>query len=130
MGEGVSSLKHITSDEFYLRYLCFQGFNWRYKTTFSEEEIFLLSTKKSIEGLTTALQDTSIEALKEKSLEFYTEPKKQFLQTLSQDIQDKITRLEYELFVVHEMGFDAYFLIVSDYINWARKNGVPVGPGR
>jgi len=28
------------------------------------------------------------------------------------------------------MGFDGYFLIVADYIGWARKNGVPVGPGR
>jgi DNA polymerase III alpha subunit len=35
-------------------------------------------------------------------------------------------RLEYELVVVHEMGFDAYFLIVADYINWARKNDIPV----
>jgi DNA polymerase-3 subunit alpha len=45
-------------------------------------------------------------------------------------MQDKIERLEYELVVVHEMGFDAYFLIVADYINWARKESIPVGPGR
>lgn len=52
------------------------------------------------------------------------------LQEFSQDLQDKIERLEYELVVVHEMGFDAYFLIVADYIGWARKQNIPVGPGR
>lgn len=122
--------KHISSDEFYLRYLCFLWFNWRYKTPFSHDELFLLSTKKSIEWLTTALQDTSIEALKSKSLEFFSGEKIQFLSTLSPEIYQKIERLEYELFVVHEMWFDAYFLIVSDYINWARKNSIPVWPGR
>lgn len=36
-------------------------------------------------------------------------------------MKEKIARLEYELVVVHEMGFNAYFLIVADYIGWARK---------
>ncbi|MCI6869764.1 MAG: DNA polymerase III subunit alpha, partial [Selenomonadales bacterium] len=39
-------------------------------------------------------------------------------------------RLEYELGVIHTMGFDSYFLIVWDFINYARQNGIPVGPGR
>ncbi|MBR3788694.1 MAG: DNA polymerase III subunit alpha [Clostridia bacterium] len=39
-------------------------------------------------------------------------------------------RLLYELSVIHEMGFDDYFLIVSDFISFAIKNGIPVGPGR
>ncbi len=39
-------------------------------------------------------------------------------------------RLLYELSVIHEMGFDDYFLIVSDFISFAVKNGIPVGPGR
>ena len=39
-------------------------------------------------------------------------------------------RLEYELNVICEMGFPGYFLIVQDFINWAKNNGVPVGPGR
>ena len=39
-------------------------------------------------------------------------------------------RLETELEVVISMGFSGYFLIVADFIRWARKNGVPVGPGR
>lgn len=39
-------------------------------------------------------------------------------------------RLLYELSVIHEMGFDDYFLIVADFISFAIKNGIPVGPGR
>ena len=39
-------------------------------------------------------------------------------------------RLEYELKVILSMGFPGYFLIVMDFIRWAKANGVPVGPGR
>ena len=39
-------------------------------------------------------------------------------------------RLEYELGVIREMGFLDYFLIVWDFINYAKSNGIPVGPGR
>lgn len=44
---------------------------------------------------------------------------------------DKITeRAKYELGVIIKMGFADYFLIVWDYINWSRRQGIPVGPGR
>ncbi len=39
-------------------------------------------------------------------------------------------RLEAELGVICQMGFAGYFLIVADFIRWAKENGVPVGPGR
>lgn len=39
-------------------------------------------------------------------------------------------RLEYELGVIKQMGYSAYFLIVWDFIHYARQNGIPVGPGR
>ena len=39
-------------------------------------------------------------------------------------------RLDYELDVIQKMGYVDYFLIVWDFINYARKNGIPVGPGR
>jgi DNA polymerase-3 subunit alpha len=39
-------------------------------------------------------------------------------------------RLERELDVIIQMGFSGYFLIVADFIRWARENAVPVGPGR
>jgi DNA polymerase III subunit alpha len=37
---------------------------------------------------------------------------------------------EYELGIIIQMGFPAYFLVVADFINWAKNNGVAVGPGR
>ena len=40
------------------------------------------------------------------------------------------SRLDSELAVICQMGFSGYFLIVADFIRWARANGVPVGPGR
>jgi DNA polymerase-3 subunit alpha len=40
------------------------------------------------------------------------------------------TRLQSELDVICQMGFASYFLIVADFIRWARENAVPVGPGR
>ncbi|MAL98894.1 MAG: DNA polymerase III subunit alpha [Alteromonadaceae bacterium] len=40
------------------------------------------------------------------------------------------TRLKFELDIILEMGFPGYFLIVMDFIKWAKQNGVPVGPGR
>jgi len=39
-------------------------------------------------------------------------------------------RLAFELETIEGMGFSAYFLIVSDFINWAKDNDIPVGPGR
>jgi len=39
-------------------------------------------------------------------------------------------RLEYEIGVITQMGFPGYFLIVSDFIKWAKAQGIPVGPGR
>ncbi len=47
------------------------------------------------------------------------------------EITDEIkARVEYELGIIIKMGFADYFLIVWDYINWSRLNGIPVGPGR
>ena len=43
---------------------------------------------------------------------------------------DYVSRLDYELGVIEKMGFTSYFLIVQDFINWAKSNGIPVGPGR
>ena len=39
-------------------------------------------------------------------------------------------RLHFEAKTIIQMGFPGYFLIVADFINWAKRNGVPVGPGR
>lgn len=39
-------------------------------------------------------------------------------------------RLEHELRVIQQMTFPSYFLIVGDYVRWAKKNNIPIGPGR
>ena len=39
-------------------------------------------------------------------------------------------RLDYELNMICKLSFEGYFLIVADFVNWAKENGIPVGPGR
>ena len=49
------------------------------------------------------------------------------------DIKNKepyLNRIQTELSVILEMGYSGYFLIVSDFVTWAKKNNIPVGPGR
>ena len=45
-------------------------------------------------------------------------------------LEDYEARLEREIGVIQRMGFPGYFLIVSDFIKWAKEQGIPVGPGR
>ena len=53
------------------------------------------------------------------------------IQRYGNDIPKEIRdREEYELSVIKKMGYVDYFLIVWDYINWAKSQGIPVGPGR
>ena len=49
---------------------------------------------------------------------------------LSADISLYRERIEHELRIIHNMGFDDYMLIVWDFVNFARKSGIPVGAGR
>ena len=44
--------------------------------------------------------------------------------------EEQSTRLHFELMTISNMGFPDYFLIVQDFINWGRRNGVSIGPGR
>jgi DNA polymerase-3 subunit alpha len=46
------------------------------------------------------------------------------------DVDEYKERLTFELGVIQKMGFSGYFLIVWDFINWAKEHGIPVGPGR
>ena len=45
-------------------------------------------------------------------------------------VEDYQARLEFELGIIEGMGFPGYFLIVADFIKWAKDNDIPVGPGR
>ena len=51
-------------------------------------------------------------------------------QRLAEVSEQYLQRLDYELQVIIRMKFASYFLIVHDFINWARQQGIPVGPGR
>jgi len=44
--------------------------------------------------------------------------------------KDYYDRLNFEVDIILQMGFPGYFLIVADFINWSKKNSIPVGPGR
>ena len=51
--------------------------------------------------------------------------------TLTPDVEKQYSdRLRMEIDVINEMGFPGYFLIVADFINWAKSRDIPVGPGR
>ena len=46
------------------------------------------------------------------------------------DKNSYMKRLDYEVEMICKLGFEGYFLIVADFVNWAQKKGIPVGPGR
>jgi DNA polymerase-3 subunit alpha len=124
------NIKKLDSSEWYLRYLSFKWLNSRFDFGLDESTIFELIKKLDKPSLNKKLTETLPEELKTLSLTYYTDKKKEIIWTYTKNWQEIIDRLEYELVVVHEMWFDAYFLIVADYINWARNNEIPVGPGR
>ena len=53
-----------------------------------------------------------------------------FVRCYGQEKPEYRKQLEYELAMIEKMGFTDYFLIVSDFVNYARQTGIPVGPGR
>ena len=65
-------------------------------------------------------------------MEWYT---RQGMNVRLRDIDPSIhptyeSRLTYEFGIINDMGFPAYFLIVAEFINWSKDNGIPMGPGR
>jgi DNA polymerase-3 subunit alpha len=55
---------------------------------------------------------------------------KKYADLADDELRVYIDRLEFEIDVINQMGFPGYFLIVADFIKWAKDNGIPVGPGR
>ena len=68
---------------------------------------------------------SSHEGLKERLAHLYPDATKR-----EAERQRYEERLEFEINTILKMGFPGYFLIVGDFINWAKNNGCPVGPGR
>ncbi|HEX7752028.1 MAG TPA: PHP domain-containing protein, partial [Novosphingobium sp.] len=52
------------------------------------------------------------------------------LSGVGDEFQEYRDRLEFEISIINRMGFGGYFLIVADFIKWAKDQGIPVGPGR
>ena len=72
-----------------------------------------------------------IQRLSEEGLEKRFEEANERGEEISESEREKYkTRLDYELGVIDQMGFNGYFLIVQDFISWSKENGIPVGPGR
>ncbi len=76
-------------------------------------------------GLDDYLRSEATAGLENRLIALYPEPAQRELQ-----VPRYRQRLELEIATIIEMGFSGYFLIVADFINWAKRNGVPVGPGR
>ncbi len=67
----------------------------------------------------------SFEGLKDRMAHLYPDAAKR-----EAEMPRYVERLEFEIGTILKMGFPGYFLIVGDFINWAKSNGCPVGPGR
>ncbi|MEZ5921785.1 MAG: DNA polymerase III subunit alpha [Parvularculaceae bacterium] len=84
---------------------------------------------------TAAGESAGADALAAEAAELEAQARQGLKERLSQielaaDAADYWDRLKFELDIINRMGFPGYFLIVSDFIKWAKKHGVPVGPGR
>ncbi len=82
----------------------------------------LPSLAGDLEGEAKALAEDS-----RKGLEARLEP---YGEMSEEDRKVYFDRLDYEIDIIVNMGFPGYFLIVADFIKWAKDNGIPVGPGR
>jgi DNA polymerase III subunit alpha len=71
------------------------------------------------------LMEKAMEGLSKHLLHLYPDETEKEKQRPSYEV-----RLKFEVRTISQMGFPGYFLIVADFINWAKNNGVPVGPGR
>ncbi len=85
----------------------------------------LLPSFKTPDGKTPA------ELLRELTLKGFENKIREGKITFSKHTKEEYTeRIEYELRIIEGMGYSDYFLIVEDYVNFAKRKGIPVGPGR
>ena len=90
----------------------------------SSQPILPNISKSNTDDADQILQNQSIEGLKKKINNQISDYKSK------KDISIYKDRLNHELKIITEMKYSSYFLIVSDYIKWAKSNNIPVGPGR
>ena len=82
-----------------------------------------------VDGENTAVdvyfREISFKGLAQRLVHLYPDPE---IRSSKKSLYEE--RLNFEIATILKMGFPGYFLIVSDFINWAKNNGCPVGPGR
>jgi DNA polymerase-3 subunit alpha len=90
--------------------------------------IYFLPTFPTSDGrsLTDEIRKLSLEGLETR----FQEAKARGEEVTLEKRPDYFKRLDFELSVIERMGFNGYFLIVQDFIMWAKNQGIPVGPGR
>ena len=130
--------------EFEIRYRSYEWLSQKFNLDWTSEEISKLCAISDQGVLHKKLNETDPDELKELTLETYSDYKKWIIAdwekkilTAAKDewdeeftLADYIHRNEYELKVIKEMGFNSYLLVVADFINRAKHNSIPVGPGR
>ncbi|OUU79225.1 MAG: DNA polymerase III subunit alpha [Gammaproteobacteria bacterium TMED78] len=87
----------------------------------SGKPIFPVFTPPNGNSTKEYLKERSLEGLKKRIIDGNLNKEKE---------SDYLERLNYELTTICEMGFEGYFLIVADFIDWSNNNLIPVGPGR
>lgn len=115
--------------EEYIRTLCYRAVPARYGVPLTDSQINTL-VHKAADDLPKKVTDMSLQEIQDFMATHIGADQQAILGSLTPEQRVVIDRLEYELFVIHHMGFDSYFLCVADYIDFARKRGIAVGPGR
>lgn len=119
----------LSEQEWLLRLNCYRWLILRYDFILSEWETFAC-VHKHIKKPLPSLKDLSPQELNELPKQWRDERKEILYSSFTDEKKIIFDRLEYELTVVHLMGFDGYFVIVADFIAWARNNTIPVWPWR
>ncbi len=107
------------------------NFNFPYRCSFRP-----LFSKPILPNISSSDEGNASEIIKKNSLEGLKEKFSKFFNLKENELEnnDKFLfykdRLNHELQIIINMDYSSYFLIVSDYIKWAKKNDIPVGPGR
>jgi len=102
-------------------------FRCNFKPQFSKPVLPNISSEKG-GSADEILKNESFDGLKKKFLKVFKVENKDLVQ--NEKFLKYKDRLDHELRIIIEMKYPSYFLIVSDYIKWAKKNDIPVGPGR
>ncbi len=106
------------------------NFNLPYRCSFrpTTSKPILPNISSNDENTNELLINETHEGLKDRFLNIFNESENNFKKNENYNLYKK--RLDHEIKIIQEMNYSGYFLIVSDYIKWAKKNQIPVGPGR